>query len=85
MGIIIAVNMLFMSITDDAYNSLHVAMYVTIIGIHMVTITLVFAFQTPSIFTSLFLGYAITSISERYDSIEWDTILCWNIDCSTTS
>ena len=62
MGIIIAVNMLFMSITDDAYNSLHVAMYVTIIGIHMVTITLVFAFQTPSIFTSLFLGYAITSI-----------------------
>jgi len=60
--VIIVVNLLFMSITDDAYNSLHVAMYVTIIGIHVITISLVFAFQTPSIFTSLFLGYAITSI-----------------------
>lgn len=60
--VIIVVNLLFMSITDDAYNSLHVAMYVTIIGVHVITISLVFAFQTPSIFTSLFLGYAITSI-----------------------
>ena len=64
-AVIIAVNILFMSITDDAYNSLHVAMYVTIIGIHIITISLVFAFQTPSIFTSLFLGYAITSIYQE--------------------
>jgi len=61
-AVIIMVNLLFMSIIDDAYNSLHVAMYVTIIGIHIITISLVFAFQTPSIFTSLFLGYAITSV-----------------------
>ena len=61
-AVIIMVNILFMSITDDAYNSLHVGMYTTIIGIHIVTISLVFSFQTPSIFTALFLGYAITSI-----------------------
>jgi hypothetical protein len=62
LGVMLLTNFLLMSILDDLYNNLHIAMYVTIIGIYVVTTSLVFKFQTPSIFTVLFLGYAITSI-----------------------
>lgn len=75
LGIIIMINILFVSINEDAYNSLHVGMYATIIGIHIVTISLVFSFQTPSIFTALFLGYAITSVYQDQKGMILSSVL----------
>lgn len=61
-GVILFGNAMLVSIINDLYNNLHLAMYFTIIGIYVISNSLVFVFQTPSIFTVLFLGYAITSI-----------------------
>jgi hypothetical protein len=44
-------------------------MYINTLGIYTIVITLILRFQTPSIFTALFLVYAITSIYQDFKTM----------------
>lgn len=68
-GTLLLMNLAFYSYDYDLYSSLKVAMYITTLGIYVISITLIFMFPTPSMFTSLFLAYAITSVYQDYKSI----------------
>ncbi|MFK5883977.1 MAG: hypothetical protein QM489_06490 [Candidatus Izemoplasma sp.] len=63
------VNLAFYSYDKDHYNNLKILMYVTVIYIYIISITIIYEFQTPSVFTTLFLAYAITSIYQDYKSM----------------
>ncbi|QMS85033.1 hypothetical protein [Candidatus Xianfuyuplasma coldseepsis] len=65
-GLLLLINIYFMSLNHDLYNNLKLAMYTNALGEFIIALTLIFMFQTPSIFTSLFLAYAITSIYQDY-------------------
>ncbi len=62
---LLLINVGLYALADDLYNNLKLAMYVTTIGEYIIATTLIILFQTPSIFTSLFLAYAITSIYQE--------------------
>jgi len=59
---LLLINILLYSLTEDLYNNLKIAMYINTLGEFVVAITLIIIFQTPSVFTSIFLAYAIASI-----------------------
>ena len=59
---LIGVNILLYSYSNDLYNNLKFSMYINTIGEYVIAITLILIFKTPSIFTSLFLAYAVTAI-----------------------
>lgn len=60
------VNILLFSFSNDLYNNLKIAMYFNTLAIFTITGSLVIVFQTPSIFTGLFLAYAIIFIYQDY-------------------
>jgi len=60
--ILLIINFAFYAYDEDHYNSLKIAMYINTLGIYSITIVLILEFQTPSIFTALFLAYALTSV-----------------------
>jgi len=60
--VILLINVLLYSLQDDLYNNLKIAMYINTLGEFVIAITLIIVFQTPSIFTAIFLAYAIASI-----------------------
>ena len=62
LGIILLVNIGFYFVDNDLYNNLKISMYATIIGLYIAADILIFYFLTPSIFTVLFLTYAVISI-----------------------
>lgn len=62
LGIILIVNITFYYVENDLYNNLKLSMYATILGLYIATDILIFYFKTPSIFTVLFLTYAVISI-----------------------
>jgi len=64
--ILIGSNILLYAYSEDLYNNLKFAMYVNTIGEYVIAITLILMFKTPSIFTALFLAYAITAIYQDY-------------------
>jgi len=64
--VIFTVNFALYSYDNDQYNNLKLAMYVNTIAEYVIAVTLIIIFQTPSIFTSLFLAYAISSIYQDY-------------------
>ncbi len=66
---IFIINFAFYSYDDDHYNNLKIAMYINTLGIYSITITLILRFQTPSIFTALFLVYAITAIYQDFKAM----------------
>jgi len=68
-GSLLMMNFAFYAYDDDHYNSLKIAMYVNTIGVYAIAIALIFKFQTPSVFTSLFLAYAISSIYQDYKAM----------------
>jgi len=64
--VLLLINVTLYSFDNDPYNNLKIAMYVNTMGIFLIATTLVIIFQTPSIFTALFLAYAITAIYQDY-------------------
>lgn len=66
---LIIVNITFYSYDSDQYNNLRIAMYINTMGVYVATIILILQFQTPSIFTSLFIAYAITAIYQDYKAM----------------
>ena len=67
--VVFIINFAFYSYDEDHYNSLKIAMYINTLGIYSIAITLILRFQTPSIFTSLFLVYAIASIYQDFKAM----------------
>lgn len=61
-----AINILLYSFQSDLYNNLKIAMYFNTIALFSISISLIIVFQTPSIYTSLFLTYAIIFIYQDY-------------------
>lgn len=64
--ILIGINILLYAYSEDLYNNLKFAMYINTIGEYVIALTLILMFKTPSIFTALFLAYAITAIYQDY-------------------
>ncbi len=62
LGIIVLINIGFYHVDHDLYSNLKLAMYTTIIGLYVTANVLVFNFLTPSVFTVLFLTYAIVAV-----------------------
>ena len=67
--ILIFVNIAFYAYDKDHYNNLKIVMYVSTLGLYVISINLIFRFPTPSMFTALFLTYAITSIFQDYKAM----------------
>ena len=63
------INVMLYSYNNDLYNNLKLAMYVNVIGEYIIAIALIVVFKTPSIFTVLFLAYAITAIYQDYKAM----------------
>ncbi len=64
--LLIGINIALYSYDVDLYNYLKFAMYINTLGEYIIAITLIIVFRTPSIFTALFLAYAITAIYQDY-------------------
>ena len=47
---------------EDYFNSLKLAMYITTLAIYMIAATLIIEIQSPSVFSFLFLAYAVVSV-----------------------
>ena len=67
--ILFVINLAFYSYDDDHYNNLKIAMYINTLGVYTIIITLILRFQTPSIFTALFLVYALTAIYQDFKAM----------------
>lgn len=75
LGIAFMANSALLSIPYDQYNNLKLSMYFTVMLIFSVAIVLIFSFETPSIFTVLFLAYAVTSIYQDYKTLVISSII----------
>lgn len=64
--LLLFVNVFLYSLDHDLYNNLKLAMYINTLGSYIIATVLILMFETPSIFTSLFLAYAITAIYQDY-------------------
>ncbi|MCF7925161.1 MAG: hypothetical protein K9L26_01395 [Candidatus Izimaplasma sp.] len=69
------VNIAFYSYNEDHYNYLRIAMYFNTIALFSITAALIIVFQTPSVFTALFLAYAIIFIYQDYKVMVLSNIL----------
>ena len=67
--VLFIINLAFYSYTEDHYNNLKIAMYINTLGVYSIAVTLILRFQTPSIFTALFLVYALTSIYQDFKTM----------------
>ncbi len=67
--VLISINIAFYSYDNDHYHNLKIAMYISTMGLYVITTSLILRFHTPSIFTMLFLTYAITSIYQDYKAM----------------
>jgi hypothetical protein len=67
--VLFIMNILLTAYPNDLYNNLKIAMYINTIWEYVIAVTLILMFKTPSIFTSLFLAYAITSIYQDYKAM----------------
>lgn len=63
------INFAFYAYDDDHYNNLKIAMYINTFGVYIITIALILRFQTPSIFTSLFVAYAVSAIYQDFKAM----------------
>lgn len=64
--VLFIINFAFYSYDNDHYNNLKIAMYINTLGVYVITISLILKFQTPSIFTSLFIAYALSAIYQDF-------------------
>lgn len=68
-ALLFAINIAFYSYNHDHFNNLKIAMYINTLGIYSIAISLILRFQTPSIFTSLFLAYAVSAIYQDFKAM----------------
>ena len=61
-GIQLLINLYLYAQSEDQYNNLKLSLYVNTLFEYVIAVTLIFIFQTPSVFTLLFLAYATTAI-----------------------
>ncbi len=61
-GIQLLINLYLYAQSEDQYDNLKLSLYVNTLFEYVIVITLIFIFQTPSVFTLLFLAYATTAI-----------------------
>ncbi len=64
--VVLIINVALFSYNNDLYNYVKISMYLNVIAVYVISTTLIMIFKTPSIFTSLFLAYAITAIYQDY-------------------
>jgi len=67
--VLMVINVAFYSYDNDHYNNLKISMYISTMGLYIIAASLILRFQTPSMFTVLFLTYAITSIYQDYKAM----------------
>jgi len=67
--ILLTINFAFYSYEEDLYNNLKISMYVSTLAVYVIAISLILQYQTPSMFTALFLAYAVTSIFQEYKTM----------------
>ena len=67
--VFMVINIAFYSYDSDHYNNLKIVMYISTMGLYVIAASLILRFQTPSMFTVLFLTYAITSIYQDYKAM----------------
>jgi hypothetical protein len=67
--VLFIINFAYYSYDDDHYNNLKIAMYINTLGVYVITIALILRFQTPSIFTSLFIAYALSAIYQDFKAM----------------
>lgn len=67
--VLMIINIAFYSYDSDHYNNLKIVMYISTMGLYVIAASLILRFQTPSMFTILFLTYAITSIYQDYKAM----------------
>lgn len=67
--VLFVINIAFYSYDRDHYNNLKIAMYINTLGIFSIATTLIFQFQSPSVFTVLFLAYAVTAIYQDFKAM----------------
>ncbi|MCK5387991.1 MAG: hypothetical protein KAJ22_01790, partial [Candidatus Izimaplasma sp.] len=67
--VLLLINIAFYSYDKDHYNNLKIAMYISTLGLYVISVSLILRFQTPSMFTALFLTYAVTSIYQDYKAM----------------
>ncbi len=65
-GVLFVANLSLYSYSHDLFNNLKLAMYFNSILVFVIAVSLILIFQTPSIFTILFLAYAVTAIYQDY-------------------
>jgi len=68
-AVLFIINIAFYSYNNDHYNYLKIAMYINTLGVFSIAISLIFKFQTPSVFTVLFLAYAVTAIYQDFKAM----------------
>ncbi len=59
--ILFSINLAFFAY-EDYFNSLKLAMYITALGLYVVITSLIIQIQTPSMYTGIFIAYAIISL-----------------------
>lgn len=64
--LLLGLNIALFSYNNDLYNNVKLSMYANVLGMYAISATLILQFRTPSIFTSLFLVYAITAVYQDY-------------------
>ncbi len=67
--VLLVINFAFYSYEEDLYNNLKISMYISTLGVYVIAVSLILQYQTPSMFTALFLAYAITSIFQEYKTM----------------
>ncbi len=67
--VLFIINFAFYSYDEDHYNNLKISMYINTLGVYIITIALILRFQTPSIFTSLFIAYALSAIYQDFKAM----------------
>lgn len=65
-ALLLGLNVALFSYNNDLYNNVKLSMYVNVLGLYAISTTLILQFKTPSIFTSLFLVYAVTAVYQDY-------------------
>ena len=69
------VNFALYAYDNDQYNNLRIAMYFNTIALFSITAALIIVFQTPSVFTTLFLSYAVIFIYQDYKVMVLSNVL----------
>lgn len=74
-AMILLLNSTLVSLPFDRYNNLKISMYFTVLFVYSIAIVLIFSFETPSIFTVLFLAYAISAVYQDFKAMVMSSVI----------